>query len=43
MSKDYRDITKRVSTSLATLRSDAPELVLTAYDQMTAATASVAA
>ena len=27
MSKDYRDITKRVSTSLATLRSDAPELM----------------
>ena len=26
MSKDYRDITKRVSASLATLRSDKPEL-----------------
>ena len=27
MSKDYRDITKRVSASLATLRADEPELM----------------
>lgn len=27
MNKDYRDITKRVSASLATLRSDMPELM----------------